>query len=86
MAHTDRDNERWARRHHDCPNNGYPWHGIALCLVCEGYHPNYWCSTDGKSQWNKAERQAERGKAKQALRSCRDYDSLSIKYRRPYWD
>jgi hypothetical protein len=94
MAHTDRDDTRiyWRRHHRDeCPN---AWHRhvrgdwtTRRCDICKTEVPRkYWCSTEGKSGWNRNERQAERSRAKRAVRECRDYDDLSIKYRRPYWD
>ena len=90
------------RNHHRylCPNayrvrrdahfiDGQPWYNWAnrACFECDHEPPTkYWCSTDGKSPWNRDCRQAERSKAKRAVRECRDWDNLSIKYRRPYWD
>lgn len=94
MAHTDRDNDRvfW-REHHrtECPNAWTKRHygdwTTHSCDVCPRRpHIKYWCSTEGKNHWNREQRQAERGKAKQALRQCRDYDDLTISYRRPWWD
>jgi hypothetical protein len=103
MAHTDRDNERIARRNHwlgECPNcyryalreYGKDWYRLGLmeqrCEVCmrEPHRKNRYVGTEGKNHWNREQRQAERGKAKQALRQCRDYDDLSFRYHRPYWD
>lgn len=94
MAHTDRDNDRiYWRRHHryECPN---AWRrhvrgdwSTKSCDVCKTEPPRkYWTSTEGKSGWNRNERQTERSHARRALRECRDYDDLVIGYRRPYWD
>lgn len=93
MAHTDRDDDRifWRRHHSDeCPNG---WRRSResrterRCDVCKTEPPRkYWCSTTGKPEWNRDHRQAERSQAKRALRECRDYDDLTIRYRRPYWD
>lgn len=93
MARTDRDDDRWRRRNHhrnECPNawRSREWTRLPQsCLFCDTEPaPYYWCSTDGKGSWNRDERQTERARAKHALRACRDWDNLSIKYRRPWWD
>ena len=94
MAHTDRDNDRifWSRHHgEECPN---AWarrttgdRTTRRCDICKTEPPRkFWCSIGGKPAWNRNERQAERSSAKRALRECRDYDNLTIRYRRPYWD
>jgi hypothetical protein len=98
MAHTDRDSERWHREDHHrnkCPN---AWRNRAaygdfrkrpcdFCRTEPDYYPyHWWYSLDGKRHWNREQRRAERVKAKQALRECRDYDALIIGYHRPYWD
>lgn len=65
------------------------------CEICDTLwsgenRPRYYTSTRGKSAWNRDERQVERGKARAAIRRCLnghdDWDNLSIRYRRPYWD
>ncbi|WP_396913360.1 hypothetical protein [Mycolicibacterium sp.] len=93
MAHTDRDDDRifWRRHHRDeCPNAwSRPRHGGTMlpCETCKSEPPRkYWCSTTGKPAWNRNERQVERSRAKRALRQCRDYDTMTITYHRPYWD
>lgn len=98
MAHTDRDIQRWMRFNHmdkPCPcddaNIAYWRRRIMYCEICDSLwsgqnRPRYYTGTDGKSAWNRDERRNERGRAKTAIRQCRDWDTLSIKYRRPYWD
>lgn len=93
MAHTDRDDDRWYwREHHrnDCVNSwrtrryGEPERRCEVCNAEPTQQP--WWHNNGKQHWNRQQRQAERGKARQALREARDYDDLVIDYRRPYWD
>lgn len=97
MARTDRDMARFDRRNHyanECPNRwevrGWRTGDFSQvpCLWCknEPYVKWSWYGTEGKNKWNKACRREERGRAKTAMRQCRDWDNLSIKYRRPYWD
>ncbi len=94
MAHTDRDDERIARRNHhayECPNRWRSvWFGDRTrkpCLFCDKEPaPRYYTGIDGKSAWNRDQRRDERGRAKTAMRRCRDWDDLTITYRRPYWD
>jgi len=98
MAHTNRDDERIARRNHhrdQCPNRRRTGrHGDWTkkpCLFCHKEPaPRYWCSTEGKPMWNRDQRQAERGNAKYLIRRTfkghHDWDDLTITYHRPYWD
>ena len=100
MAHTDRDDERWYRHNHgtydECDYRpGRCWSPARLrppqsCDVCDRIwmppRRYRYVGTEGKNEWNKDQRRAERGKVKQAMRECRDWDDLSIKYHRPYWD
>lgn len=95
MARTDRDMARFERRNHygnECPNRYREWRlrdgTEAPCLWCknEPYVKWRWYGIRGKAEWNKACRREERVRAKTAIRQCRDWDALSIKYRRPYWD
>ena len=87
MAHTDRDDDRiYWRRHHryECPNS-WPRHVRGVwttkrCDICKTEPPRKcYTSTDGKSEWNRDHRQAERSHARRTLRECRDYDDLTIK-------
>jgi hypothetical protein len=62
------------------------------CDICPTEPPRRWryVGTEGKNEWNRDERRAERGKAKQLMRRAftghLDWDNLVIDYRRPYWD
>lgn len=94
MAHTYRDDARIARRNHhrdECPNR---WslrqpkdRTEKPCLTCSKEPvPRYYTGTNGKAAWNRDQRRDERGRAKTAIGQCRDFDDLTITYRRPYWD
>jgi hypothetical protein len=100
MAHTDRDRQRWMRNHHGkhdaagpCTyESGRAWsHGRTApqyCELCDTLWDGvrYYVSCAAYPAWCKEERRTEREKAKQAMRECRDWDTLSIRYRRPYYD
>lgn len=84
----------------DCPNSyayalreyGDHWRAWVFqpmrCAVCnnEKYVKNRYTGITGKNDWNHRQRRVERGRAKTAMRECRDWDSLVIGYHRPYWD
>ena len=101
MAHTDRDIDRWYRHNHgkdpaagEC-TRVWSWNRPPqYCETCDRIWSHefvrYYVSTDCKSEWNRACRREERGRARNALRRAlnghTDWDDLVINYRRPYFD
>ena len=100
MAHTDRDTARWMRHNHanlPCPYDTVTYwrRRLVYCEICDTLwsgenRPRWYTSTKGKPAWNQEQRQVERSNARHAIRRCLnghdDWDNLSIRYRRPYWD
>lgn len=87
MAHTDRDDERWARHNHDnlpCPyddreilpfTNGYLPVRAVYCETCERLWSKdkirLFVSFEGKPAWNKAMRREERSAYRRTMRRLR---------------
>lgn len=90
MAHTDRDNDRVARRMHSkvCPNF-YRWRLTERCDVCRttpqdrpwwGFEPAWW-----HDECRRSERAHSRNQLQMARNGKIDWDDLTISYSRPYY-
>ena len=100
MAHTDRDDERWFRKHHRRSDEcAWYWslrmryrepRSCDTCLAC----PPPWggmgpLSDSGGSVWHRDCRRHERARARNLMQRARSgyiaWDDLTISYKRPYF-